>query len=69
MQEEIRQYHSFFKARGGQHLMKIITEIITSNHLKAEVDPKLSRDYVQRAKGAREVVDHIQSVLGSIDKQ
>jgi len=69
MQEEIRQYHSFFKAKGGQHLMKIITEIIASNHLKAEAEPDFSRDYVQRAKGAREVVDHIQSVLGAIDKQ
>ncbi len=49
--------------------VKIVTEIISSNHLKAEADPALARDYVQRAKGAREVLDHIQSVLGAKDKQ
>jgi hypothetical protein len=60
-----KHYNSFFKSDGGEHLLKIITEIITSNHLRAEQAPELSRDYVQRAKGAREVLDHIQSVLGS----
>jgi hypothetical protein len=61
-------YNNFFRAKGGEHLMHIITDIIASNHLKAEERPELSRDYVQRAKGAREIVDHIQSVLGSKDK-
>lgn len=64
-----KQYQAFFKAKGGEHLISIITEIVSSNHLKAEADPNLARDYVQRAKGAREVLDHIQSVLGARDKQ
>lgn len=59
------EYKAFFKNNGGQHLLNIITEIISSNHLNAEKEPTLSRDYVQRAKGAREVLDHIKSVLGS----
>lgn len=69
MTEIKNQYTNFFKAKGGEHLIKIVTEIISSNHLKAEADPALARDYVQRAKGAREVLDHIQSVLGAKDKQ
>ena len=60
-----KQYNSFFRAKGGEYLIKIITDIIASNHILAEENPELSRDYVQRAKGAREIVDHIQSVLGS----
>jgi hypothetical protein len=63
-----RQYNSFFRAKGGEHFMKIMTEIIASNHIKAEENPENARDYVQRAKGVREVVDHVQSVLGSKEK-
>lgn len=63
-----KQYNSFFRAKGGEHLISIITEIVASNHLKAEQSPELARDYVQRAKGAREVLDHIQSVLSTKDK-
>jgi hypothetical protein len=62
------EYNAFFKNKGGQHLLEIITEIVSSNHLRAEADPELSRDFVQRAKGAREVLDHIQSVLGAKEK-
>lgn len=69
MNEIKKHYNSFFRAKGGEHLISIITEIISSNHLKAEQDPALARDFVQRAKGAREVLDHIQSVLGAKDKQ
>lgn len=69
MNEVKKQYNAFFRAKGGEHLISIITEIISSNHLKAEQDPALARDFVQRAKGAREVLDHIQSVLGAKDKQ
>ena len=69
MNEIKKQYNAFFRAKGGEHLISIITEIVSSNHLRAEHDPKLSRDYVQRAKGAREVLDHVQSVLGAKDKQ
>lgn len=68
MNEIKKHYNSFFRAKGGEHLLKIITEIVSSNHLKAEQDPELARDFVQRAKGAREVLDHIQSVLGAKTK-
>jgi transcriptional regulatory protein LevR len=63
-----KAYNNFFRAKGGEHLISIITEIVSSNHLKAEQSPELARDYVQRAKGAREVLDHIQSVLGTKEK-
>lgn len=63
-----KAYNTFFRSKGGQHLTSIITEIITSNHLKAEQSPELARDYVQRAKGAREVLDHINSVLSTKEK-
>lgn len=60
-----KQYNAFFRAKGGEYLIKLITDIIASNHLAAEEHPELARDYVQRAKGAREIIDHIQSVLSS----
>lgn len=64
-----KAYDHFFRNEGGEHLMQVITEIITTNHLRAEKEPENARDYVQRAKGAREVLDHIQSVLASKEKQ
>lgn len=63
-----KAYNTFFRSKGGEHLISIITEIVSSNHLKAEQSPELARDYVQRAKGAREVLDHIQSVLSAKEK-
>lgn len=63
-----KAYNHFFRNEGGEHLMNVITEIITANHLKAEKEPEMARDYVQRAKGAREVLDHIQSVLATKEK-
>lgn len=60
-----KHYTSFFRSEGGEHLLKTITQIITSNHEQAEKDPDHARDYVQRAKGAREVLDHISSVVGT----
>jgi hypothetical protein len=63
-----KAYNTFFRSKGGEHLIKIITEIVSSNHLKAEQSPEHARDFVQRAKGAREVLDHIQSVLSTKDK-
>lgn len=68
MEEIKRHYNSFFRTKGGEHLMEIVSSIITSNHEKAEKTPESARDYVQRAKGAREVLDHIQSVLGGSKK-
>lgn len=62
-EEQRRAYQSFFiKAEAGQQFMKHLSELITTQHEKAENEPELSRDYVQRAKGVREVIQHIQSM-------
>lgn len=59
-----RAYQNFFKnIAAGQYLLHQVGEIIVTNHEKAEREPSLARDYVQRAKGAREVLDHINSAL------
>lgn len=62
-----KDYTFFFKSTSGEHLFNTISQIITSNHEKAEKDPEHARDYVQRAKGAREILDHISSVIGTPD--
>lgn len=62
-------YEAFFKQEAGQDFLKVIEHIVSSNHIKAEQEPELSRDYVQRAKGAREVLDHIYSMLGYKEKR
>lgn len=57
-------YEAFFiKHEAGQHFMDSVLEIVASNHTKAEDDPELARDYVQRAKGVKEVIAHINSVM------
>ena len=61
-------YKNFFRTEEGEYFLKMITDIISNNHLQAEEQPELARDYVQRAKGAREVLDHIRSVMGSKGK-
>lgn len=53
-------YVTFFKeSLAGEHFTNFITDAIERNHLKAEEDPANSRDFMQRAKGLREVLDHI----------
>jgi hypothetical protein len=60
------KYQSFFaKNDAGKYFMEQLTNQIAEDHRKAENDPALARDYVQRAKGARQVIDHINSVIGS----
>jgi len=61
---EIRAgYQSFFlKAEAGKHYVQKLTELIDTNHRKAENEPELSRDYMQRAKGLREALDMITSL-------
>lgn len=58
-------YRNFFiESVEGKHFVNWLKEIIESEHEKAEKTPELSRDHTQRAKGAREVLDHIKSVTG-----
>lgn len=64
-----RAYEGFFaKHEAGKHFIEAIEAIITSNHEKAENDPDKSRDYVQRARGVRDVIEHINSVQGGSKK-
>lgn len=58
-------YANFFvKTDHGKYFIEQVRELIDSQHQKAEKEITFSRDYVQRAKGTRDVVDHINSVLG-----
>lgn len=63
LDEKRRAYQAFFtKSEAGKEFVQKIHEIIQANHAKAENVPELARDYVQRAKGSREVIEHIQSL-------
>jgi hypothetical protein len=59
------EYETFFKSPAGQQCLTTITALIDSNHQQAENVPENARDYMQRAKGNREVLDHINSVMNS----
>lgn len=58
----------FFESDDGQEFIHELRRLITTNHEAAEKTPELARDYVQRAKGNREVLDHITSVTTEIKK-
>lgn len=58
-----KHYSAFFqKSEAGKYFIDNLIDLIAGFHTKAEDNPEKSRDYVQRAKGAREVLDHIKSV-------
>lgn len=59
------EYETFFKSPAGQQCLTTIEALIDSNHQQAENVPEMSRDFMQRAKGNREVLNHINSVLNS----
>lgn len=57
-------YNEFFnKSDAGQYYLDKLAEIIVDCHEKAEETPELARDYVQRARGARDALDHIRTVV------
>lgn len=59
-----KQYKEFFvETKAGQDFVKSITDMIESNHEKAENTPENARDYSQRAKGVREVVSLIDTLV------
>lgn len=62
--EQLRNgYQAFFmKHEAGSHFMAKLYEMIDNDHRKAETDPEHARDLVQRAKGIREVIEHITSL-------
>lgn len=69
MSKQSDAYANFFlKDEEGQKCLKAIEDIIESQHEAAEKDGETARDFTQRAKGARLVQAHIQSVLGGIRK-
>jgi hypothetical protein len=57
-------YNAFFENNvAGKYFVDFVREIIVNNHIEAERNPEQARDLTQRAKGAREVLEHITSVL------
>lgn len=62
--EQLRQaYGVFFDSDAGKYFRSQIEKLIDLNHEHAEGKPDYSRDFVQRAKGNREVLTHITVVL------
>lgn len=57
------EYIVFFASPAGLQLLTTITGMIDSNHEKAENVPEHARDHVQRAKGNREVLNLIKSLM------
>jgi hypothetical protein len=56
------KYRDFFKdSQAGEHFTNSLAYLIEQNHHKAENEPDNARDYTQRAKGVREVLDVINS--------
>lgn len=62
--DELRKaYQAFFiKSEAGKEFVASVLKVISTNHGNAENEPDHARDYVQRAKGARQILDHIASV-------
>lgn len=68
-QKELQEaYKTFFESDKGKLLIKQIEKMIELNHRNAEEDPDHTRDHFQRAKGNRQVLDHIRIVLTGVKK-
>ena len=69
MSQFTKQYQDFFRdSEAGQQVLKDLELLINANHLKAEDDPDHSRDHMQRAKGNREALNKINSLLVEVKK-
>lgn len=68
MSQYAKEYRTFFESLAGQQFLTTVRGILDSNHGKAEDTPESARDYMQRAKGNREVLDHINSVTAERNK-
>lgn len=62
------QCQIFFESPAGQHFLTKISALVDSNHQKAEETPELARDYVQRAKGIKEVKALVTTLTISVKK-
>ena len=58
----------FFKSDAGQYFINYIESFIDKEHQKAEKSAKEARDFTQSAKGAREILNHIQTTITVIKK-
>lgn len=68
-QKELQDaYKTFFESDKGKLLIEHIEKMIDINHRNAENSPEFTRDFFQRAKGNREVLEHIQIVLTGVGK-
>jgi hypothetical protein len=68
-QKELQEaYKGFFDTDKGKMFLTQLETMINLNHKSAEDDPEFARDHVQRAKGNRQVLDHIKIVLGGVKK-
>lgn len=57
------EYQQFFESPAGRQCLTTIAGLIDSNHQHAEDVPDSARDYMQRAKGNREVLAAINSIM------
>ena len=59
-----KEYQNFFlKTEAGKAFMTEIERMINANHENAEKDSDKSTSFSQRARGNREVLEHIQSTM------
>lgn len=69
--DELRNaYITFFvKSEAGKNYVTELQRLIASDHNTAENKPESARDHTQRAKGTRQALDHIASVLSEVKKK
>lgn len=59
----VNKFHDFFyESAEGQQYVKALEQAISEKHSKAELNPELSRDFVQRAAGVREALSLIKTL-------
>ena len=57
-------YKNFFvKSEDGKELIEWINNQIQRYHNASEDNPSIARDNSQRAKGMRDILDHIEGVI------
>lgn len=66
--ERAKAYEGFFTSPAGEEFMTELYRLITHNHEQAEDKPESARDFMQRAKGNREVLSHITTVMTPVKK-
>jgi hypothetical protein len=63
-------YREFFKgSQAGEDFVAKLNQLIDSNHKKGEDEPEMARDYMQRAKGIREVLNQVNALCVVTKKQ